>query len=150
MSVGRARLAGVVGVVGLLLTLLAAVLETSPGLAATAAWAAELFIFVSFRIAAVAVFCLGFAVIVYSAYHQRRGSVDEVAARRIAFGVAGVLALSLFFPLVVLDDLAVLAGGVLRRAGVDLDGIAVLYASLAVFGSLTLVGLVDAVRRRRG
>ncbi|SDF17355.1 hypothetical protein [Halorientalis regularis] len=150
MSVGRARVAGVVGVAGLLLTLLAGVLETSPGLAATAAWAAELFIFVSFRIAAVAVFCLGFAVIVYSAYHQRRGSVDEATARRISFGVAGVLVLSLFFPLVVLDDLAVLAGGVLRRAGVDPDGITVFYASLAVFGSLTLVGLVDAVRRRRG
>ncbi|RXK48505.1 hypothetical protein [Halorientalis pallida] len=150
MSVDRARVAGVVGVVGLFLTVLAAVLETSPGLAATLAWAAELFVFVSFRIAVLAVFCLGFVVIVYSAYHQRQGSVDEAAARRIAFGVAGVLALSLFFPLVVLDDLAVLAGGVLRRAGVDVDGVLAFYASLAVFGSLTLVGLVDAVRRRRG
>jgi hypothetical protein len=150
MSVGWARVVGVVGVVGLLLTLLAAVLETSPGLAATVAWAVELFVFVSFRIAAVAVFCLGFAVIVYSAYHQRQGNVDETAARRIAFGVAGVLALSLFFPLVVVDDLLVLVGGALQRSGLDFGGTRSFYAALAVFGTLTLVGLVDAVRRRRG
>ena len=149
MSVGRARVAGVVGVLGLLLTVLAAILETSPGLAATAAWAAELFIFVSFRIAAVAVFCLGFVVIVYSAYHQRQGSVDETAARRIAFGVAGVLGLSLFFPLVVLDDLAVLVGTAVERAGIDFPEVLLFYASLAVFGTLTAVGLVDTLRRRR-
>lgn len=150
MSVGRARAVGTVGVVGLLLTLVAGVLETSPDLAATVAWAAELFVFASFRIAAVAVFCLGFAVIVYSAYHQRQGNVDETAARRIAFGVAGVLALSVFFPLVVLDDLFALAGSALQRSGVDFGGVGSFYVALAVFGTLTLVGLVDAVRRRRG
>ncbi|WP_299264004.1 hypothetical protein [Halorientalis sp.] len=149
MSVGRARAVGTVGVVGLLLTLVAGVLETSPDLAATVAWAAELFVFASFRIAAVAVFCLGFAVIVYSAYHQRQGRVDEAAARRITLGVAGVLVLSLFLPLVVLDDLLALAGDALGRTGVDIDGIEVFHVALAVFGSLTLVGLVDAVRRRR-
>ena len=149
MSVGRARAAGVVGVVGLVLTVAAAVPETSPGLAAAAARAADLFVYVSFRIAAVTVFCLGFAVIVYSAYHQRRGSVDETVARRIAYGVATVLALSLFFPLVVLDDLVVLAGIAVEWAGIDLPEMLLLYASLALFGTLTSVGLVDAVRRRR-
>jgi hypothetical protein len=149
MSAGRARTAGVVGVVGLVVTVAAAVLQRSPGLAATLAWAAELFVAVSFRISVVAVFCLGFAVIVYSAYHQRQGSVDETAARRIAFGVAGVLALSLFFPLVVLDDLAALLGGAVERTGIDVPERLLFYASLALFGSLTLVGLVDAVRRRR-
>ncbi|MFB6083131.1 MAG: hypothetical protein ABEJ94_02675 [Halorientalis sp.] len=149
MSVDRARAAGVVGVVGLLLTLLAAVLERSPGLAATLARAAELFVFVSFRLAVVAAFCLGFAVVVYSAYHQRRGSVDGRVARRIAIGIAGVLALSLLFPLVVLDDLAALLAGVVAWTGVDLPEALLFYASLAVFGALALVGLVDTVRRRR-
>ena len=152
MSAGvrRARLAGVVGVVGLLLTALAAVLDRSPRLAAVLARAADLFVAVSFRIAVLAVFCLGFVVIAYSVYHQRRGGVDETAARRIALGVAGVLALSLFFPLVLLDDLVRIAARVLVRTGLDVPGVAAFYASLAVFGALTLVGAADAVRRRRG
>lgn len=149
MTVGRGRLAGGVGVLGLLVTVLAGIVQRSPGLAATAAWLADLFVAVSFRIAVVSVFCLGFAVIVYSAYHQRTGTVDEQAARRIAYGVAGVLALSLFFPLVVIDDVAALVASVLDRAGVSVPGIVFFAASLVVFGTLTLVGLVDAVRRRR-
>ncbi|WP_335999896.1 hypothetical protein [Halorientalis halophila] len=147
---GRAKVAGVVGLVGVTLTLVAGYLQRVPELAATVARLVDLFVGVAFRIAVIAVFCLGFVVIVYSVWHQRRGNVDEARARRIAFGVAAVLALSLFFPLVVLDELLVAVGGVLARTGVDLPETALFIGSLAVFGSLTVFGAADAVRRRRG
>jgi len=142
----RSRRLGVVGVVGVLVTLVAGAVETNPGVVAWLAPYLRLLLRTLFVAAAVVAFLLGLGVIVYTYWMERRDVRTERMYHRAGTGLCAVLACSLVFPLVVLDDLAAMAGRWLAGYGAGLPTEGLFYASLAVFGTCTLVGVFGTLR----
>lgn len=150
MSVAGARTrrrAGVVGVVGLVLTVVAGVVRSNPDLERTVARVLALVVEVAFRASAVLIFLIGLAVIVYSHWKQGREHTER-ANRLTALGVLAVFVLSIGLLLVVLEPAAALVAGLLSSVGPDVPPRLYFYGSLAFFGGLTLIGLVDVCWRR--
>lgn len=153
MSAGSGRLprqAGVVGAAGLALTVAAGVVRSDPALerrlAAVVGWLVE----AVFQVSAVLAFLVGLSVIVYSQWNRYRGETAERVHRLTAIGVLAVFVLSLGLTLVLIEDLVAFAGTLFAAVGPDLPPRLSFYAGLAVFGTLTLVGVADACRRRLG
>ena len=144
----HSRRLGLVGVVGLVLTLVGGGIEANP---ATVAWLAP---YVSFLLralfvaGAVAGFLVGLGVIVYTHLMERNGVTTEAMYHKAGRGLCGVLACSLAFPLVVLDDLAAILGAWLATYGAGLPTRQLFYASLAIFGTCTLLGVLGTLRFR--
>jgi hypothetical protein len=144
----HSRRLGVVGVVGLVLTLVVGAIEANPE---TVAWLApyvSVLLEALFVAGAVAGFLVGLGVIVYTHLMERRGVTSEAMYHKAGRGLCGVLACSLAFPLVVLDDLAALLGEWLASYGAGLPTRQLFYASLAVFGTCTLLGALGTLRFR--
>jgi len=144
----RSRWLGLLGVVGLAVTLVAAGIETNPGAVAWLAPYVSLALKALFVLGAVAGFLIGLGVIVYTHLMERKGVTSDAMYHTAGRGMCSVLACSLVFPLVVLDDLAALLGDWLAAYGAGLPTQQLFYASLAVFGTCTLVGALGTLRFR--
>ncbi|WP_246984624.1 hypothetical protein [Halorientalis marina] len=142
----RSRRLGLVGVVGVLVTLVAGAIETNPESVAWLAPYVSLLLRVLFVASAVLAFLTGLGVIVYTYWMERAGVTTERMYHRAGTGLCAVLACSLVFPLVVLDDLAAVLGRWLAGYGAGLPTEGLFYASLAIFGTCTLVGALGTLR----
>lgn len=142
----RSRRLGLLGVVGLLATLVAAGIETHPAAVAWLAPYVSVFLRGLFVLGAAGGFLIGLGVIGYTYVMERKGVTTDAMYHRAGRGLCSVLACSLVFPLVVLDDLAALLGEWLATYGTGLPSRQLFYASLAVFGTCTLVGALGTLR----
>ena len=142
----RSRLLGLVGVVGLLGTLLAAAIETNPGVVAWLAPHVSFLLRALFVLGVVLAFLLGLGVTVYTYWMERNGVTSEGMYHTAGRGLCSVLACSLVFPLVLLDDLAALLGRWVATYGAGLPSRQLFYAGLAVFGTCTLLGALGTLR----
>jgi hypothetical protein len=143
-----AKVAGRVGIPGLVLTGLAGVLYRNPSLleqfAAVAVVVAELV----FQVAAVGIFVIGLGILLYTHLQRRNGGMTEEALQRTSVGVLCVFVLSLGLPFVLLDDLALALLDVFENSNSDLPVQTFFLVGMGVFAVLTLVWLVDAFTRR--
>jgi hypothetical protein len=142
----RSRRLGLVGVGGVIVTLAAGAIETNPESVAWLAPYVSLLLRVLFVASAVLAFLTGLGVIVYTYWMERNGVTTERMYHRAGTGLCSVLACSLVFPLVVLDDLAAVIGRWLAGYGAGLPTEGLFYASLAIFGTCTLVGALGTLR----
>lgn len=142
------RRLGRIGVGGLLVSLFAAFVHETPGVAEFLLWFLTTAMEILFLGAVVLAFLVGFAVIIYSHRKQRQGDVSERVHHITGIGVCSVLGLSLAFPVVLIDDILRLLGPLLGQYGPGVPTSTYFYASVTLFGAMTFIRVLDVVTRR--
>jgi hypothetical protein len=129
-------------------SVLAAFVHETPGAAEFLLWFFTTAMEILFLAAVVLAFLVGFAVIIYSHRKQRADDVSERVHHVTGLGVCSVLALSLVFPIVVVDDILRILGPLFARYGPGVPMSTYFYASITLFGAMTFVRVLDVVTRR--